>query len=65
MVSDQWIQAKTTLTNSNLAWVTTGTIQAPVTTSGGGTAIVLPSYKLFQKRILFVFREMSAIGIGK
>ena len=64
IVSDHWTRAKTTLTSSPIAWVTTGTIEAPVTTTGGGTAIVLPTYKLFYKRILFALREMATLGIG-
>lgn len=64
IVSDQWTRAKTTLTSSLAGWMTTGTIEAPVTTSGGPTAIVLPTYKLFRKRILFVLRELAALGIG-
>lgn len=64
IVSDQWTRAQTTLTSSLAGWMTTGTIEAPVTTSGGATPIVLPTYKLFRKRILFVLRELAALGIG-
>lgn len=46
--------------NSMMAWLTSGTTQAPVTTSGGSTAITLPSYKANYKRILFVLRELAA-----
>lgn len=46
--------------NSMLAWLTKGTIEAPVTTSGGSTAISLPSYKANYKRLLFLFRELAA-----
>lgn len=52
------------LTNSIAGWLTKGTIEAPVTTSGGATAIVLPSYKLFYKRFLYTLREMASISIG-
>lgn len=45
-------------------WLTTGTIEAPVTTSGGATAIVLPSYRMFYKRVLQGLREMVAFSIG-
>jgi len=62
IVSNLWTRAKTTLTSSMLAWVATGTIEAPVTTSGGSTAIVLPFYSVFKKRILLVFQEMAALG---
>lgn len=64
IVTDVWTRAKTTLTNTNLKWVTTGTIEAPVTTSGGSTAISIPSYKVFFKRILFVLKELAALGIS-
>lgn len=64
IVSDAWTRAKTTLTSSLVAWVTTGTIEAPATTSGGSTAIVLPTYRLFYKRILFVLRELAALAVG-
>lgn len=65
IVSDAWTRAKTTLSSSLVGWVTTGTIQAPVTTSGGATAIVLPSYRLFYKRILFLLKELAALSIGQ
>jgi hypothetical protein len=64
IVSDAWTRAKTTLTSSLLGWITTGFIEAPVTTSGGSTAIVLPSYRMFYKRTLQLLREMAALGIG-
>ena len=57
-----WTRVKTTLTSSQLGFVTTGTIQAPVTTSGGATAIELPSYKAYYKRALFVLKELSAVA---
>lgn len=62
IVSDLWTYAKTTLTYSPVGFVTTGTIQAPVTTSGGSTAIVLPLYRIYHKRILFSYRELAALG---
>ena len=62
IVSDLWTRAKTTLTYSPVGFVTTGTIQAPVTTSGGSTAIVMPLYRVFYKRILFALRELSELG---
>lgn len=52
------------LTNSIAGWTSAGTIEAPVTTSGGATAIVLPTYKLFYKRILYALRELASLGIG-
>jgi hypothetical protein len=64
IVDEQWTRAKTTLTSSLLEWVTTGTIEAPVTTTGGATPIVLPTYRVFYKRILHVMKEMAAISIG-
>lgn len=62
IVSDLWTRAKTTLTSTLVNWVTTGTIEAPVTTSGGATAIVLPFYQVFYKKILLVLQEMAALG---
>lgn len=64
IASDVWDRAKTDLTNSRLKWITTGTIEAPVTTSGGATPIVLPTYKAFYRKILFVLRDLVAIGTG-
>lgn len=49
-------------TNSRLAWITKGTIEAPVTTSGGATAIELPVYTAALKRYLFLFQEMVSIA---
>jgi hypothetical protein len=62
IINDLWVRAKTTLTQSNLNFVTTGTVEAPVTTSGGSTAIVLPSYRTYIKRILFALQELSALA---
>lgn len=62
IVSDLWTRAKSDLTYSPVGFVTTGTIQAPVTTSGGSTAIVLPLYRVYHKRILFALRELAALG---
>lgn len=62
IVSNLWTRAKTTLTYSKVGFVTTGTIEAPTTTSGGATAIELPSYKLYYKRILFALQELAALG---
>lgn len=64
IVSDHWLRAKNSLSNSMVHWIATGTIEAPVTTSGGSTAIVLPTYSLYWKRILQVMREMTTLGMG-
>ena len=62
IISALWTRAKTTLTNSQLGFVTTGTIQNPVTTSGGAVAVSLPSYKAYYKRILFALHELIAVA---
>lgn len=64
IVSDIWTRVKTTLTYSPVGFVTTGTIQAPVTTSGGGTPIVVPLYRTYNKRSLFCFRELAGLGVS-
>lgn len=64
IVSDLWTRAKSDLTYSPVGFVTTGTIQAPATTSGGSTAIVVPLYRVYNKRILFNLRELAALGIS-
>jgi hypothetical protein len=64
IVTALWDRAKTGLANSNLGWATTGTIEAPVTVSSGATALVLPSYKLYYKRILFSMRELAAFSMS-
>ena len=56
-----WSRA-VSMTNSQLAFASTGTIQAPVTTSNGSTAIEMESYKLYFKRILHAFKELVAIA---
>ena len=60
-VNDLWNRA-ITLPYSQLAWASTGTIQAPVTTSNGATDIVLESYKLYWRRILHALKELTAIA---
>lgn len=68
IVSDMWDAAVAKQINGNyvsmLRWVTKGTIHHPVTTTGGSTMIVLPEYKTFHKRLLFAFRELSAIAMS-
>lgn len=49
-------------TYSMLKWITTGTIESPVTTSGGATAITMPLYKGPYKRPLFALRELAAFS---
>ena len=62
IVSALWTRAKSELSYSQMGFVTTGTIQAPVTASGGATAITLPLYKVYYKRILFALKELVAIS---
>ena len=68
IVNSVWSNARVRLVNGNetsmLNWITTGTIQAPVTTTGGATPIVLPTYKLHHKRALFSMRELAAISMS-
>lgn len=64
IVTDSWTRAKTTLSDSRVSWMTTGTIENPVTTSGGGTGITLPFYRADYKRILFLMQEMAAFAIS-
>lgn len=60
-INDLWTTAYNT-TYSQLGFAATGTIQAPVTTSDGSTAINLESYKVYYKRLLHVFKELVAIA---
>lgn len=60
-VDDLWARA-VSLTDSQLGYASTGTLQAPETTSGGGTDITLETYKVFWKRILHAFKELVAIA---
>jgi hypothetical protein len=63
IINDELTYSKA-LTNSLTAYISTGTIQAPVTTSGGATPIVIPTYKMFWKRHLHLFRELAALSVG-
>jgi hypothetical protein len=49
---------------SMLNWVGKGVMQDPVTTTGGSTPIVLPTYKSHHKRVLFMMRELAAIAMS-
>lgn len=64
VVSTVWTHAKTTTANSTVKFVTTGTIESPVTTSGGGTAITVPKYKCSWKRVYDAIKEMAALSVG-
>lgn len=63
IVSDVLNTAKTKA-DSRVHWITRGNIEAPVTTSGGSTAITMPLYRAPLKRILQVFKEMAAYSIS-
>lgn len=63
VVSDVLTSAKGA-TGSMLAFVTTGTIQTPPTVTGGATDIKLDYYSLYNKRNLYVLREMAALGMS-
>lgn len=60
-VNDLWTRALN-LSDSQLAFATTGTLQAPVTTSNGATDIILEKYKVYFKRLLHTFKELVAIA---
>lgn len=62
IAGDLWTRAQVGATGTELGWATTGTIQAPATTSGGATPIILPVYQTFYKRILFALRDLSDIA---
>lgn len=62
IVSDLITRAKTTITDSEFQFITTGTIQDPATISGGGTPIILPSFKTYNRPILNVLRDLAALA---
>lgn len=64
IVQSVWQRAKVDLADSRMQWISTGTIDDAVTTTGGGTPIVLPLYKTSYKRILTVLREMADLSIS-
>lgn len=63
VVNKLWSRA-VSLGGSQLGWATTGTIEAPVTTSNGATPIELETYKVYFKRILFAFKELVAVAVS-
>lgn len=62
--SDLWTRAKTTLTWSRMNWMSSGTIQSPVTTSDGAVTLTMPFYNIFKKRILLAYKELAAYAIS-
>lgn len=64
IITNLWDRARTGLTGSRVRWMTTGTIETPVTTSGGGTPLVLPFYRAYFKRILDGMKELTAYAIS-
>jgi hypothetical protein len=62
-VDELWGKVQTR-TNSQLQFASTGTLQAPATTSNGGTDITLNSYKVYYKRILHIFKELVAMAVS-
>lgn len=51
-------------TKSRVGWMTKGTIQNLVTTSGGAVTLTMPLYKASFKRVLSLFREIAAYAIS-
>lgn len=64
IVTSLWTRAKSDLADTALRWITNGDIEAPVTTSGGATEIVIPDYTVNYKRILFALQELAAMSAG-
>lgn len=64
IISDLWTRATTTLSESKMAWMTSGTIQDLRTTSGGATTLTMPLYNIFRKRILLAMKELVAYAIS-
>lgn len=62
IVGDLVTRFRTGIPDSPLEWITSGTVQAPVTTSGGATPLELPSYKIYYKRILHTLKELVAVA---
>lgn len=62
IVSDLITRAKTGIANTEFQFIATGTIQAPATTSGGATPIILPSFKAYRRPILSVLRDVAALA---
>lgn len=52
------------LTKSKVGWISNGTIESLYVTSGGGGTLALPYYKAPYKRVLSVFREITAYAIS-
>ncbi len=69
IVSDLWTRATQTRViagnsaPSRMGWMTSGTVETPVTTSGGATPYTL-DYTIYDKRILFAYQELAAAAIS-
>lgn len=64
IVNDMWTDVTVTQPYSKAAWMTKGVVEAPVTTDGGATAVVLPTYGMYYKNYLTLLREMAILGAG-
>jgi hypothetical protein len=62
IVDDVWDNAKNQIVGSELKFIGTGTTEAPATTSGGATPIILPTYTAYYKPSLNVLRELQAVA---
>jgi hypothetical protein len=51
-------------TGNRMGWMTMGTLEVPVTTSGGATPYEQGKYTTYYKRILFAFQELVAAAIS-
>lgn len=64
IVTTVWQRAKSTLSQTTLAFVATGTIEGVQNSTDGSGELTLPEYPLYYKRLLFVLQELAALGIS-
>ncbi len=62
IVNDVMSTAIVGAASSLVHWLRSGAIEIPVTESDGATALTLPLYKVYYKRILFVLKELVAVS---
>jgi len=63
IIEELWDGASSA-TDSLLSWVTKGTIQNPVTTSGGSTAINMPQYRLYYQPVLNAIKALASLAVS-
>jgi hypothetical protein len=64
IIEAQWDRALAGIGDARVKWMTKGTVETLVTTSGGATPFTMDRYTVYYKRVLFLMQELVAAAIS-